>query len=221
MSECTTQQITCPKCGHLQAAVIWSSINTLTDPDLRNDVLDGKIFVHKCINCGEEFTLRYNMLYHDMKNGAMVYLVSQNEVEDTKADIEFTKRNLVDRFAEIIGNSNYSPKFRIVTSPNRLREKAIIFDAGLDDRVVEIAKILCWFEIHKQDNTVKDGDLYFYIADNEYKIQIVSSPITCDMPRELYDTVLNVSQKFLQSIGDHEYVVDHMFGGTALSMLHE
>ena len=47
---------------------------------------------------------------------------------------------------------------RIVTSPNQLIEKIQIFDAGKDDRIMELVKLLVTDSLH-ENNPDKEWDL--------------------------------------------------------------
>ena len=55
---------------------------------------------------------------------------------------------------------------RIVTSPNQLVEKIQIFDAGKDDRIMELVKLLATDSILKNDPDIEFDELHFAI-DND------------------------------------------------------
>ncbi|MBN3018528.1 hypothetical protein JXX18_22545, partial [Ruthenibacterium lactatiformans] len=64
----------------------------------------------------------------------MIYYVSENSVEEIQK-----------MFSDKDGESGFlipGYRKRIVTNQNALREKAIIFENELDDRVVELIKLL-------------------------------------------------------------------------------
>ena len=72
--------------------------------------------------------------------------------------------------------------YRIVTSPEELREKIIIFDNGLDDRVIEIAKIFYIGQAKEQGIKVKhiffdvssEGKYMFIIFDENGETKMAS-----------------------------------------------
>jgi len=130
MSSTEMKKVSCPTCNHDNEVKIFKTVNATTDPQFRESLLEGKLFSFRCANCGYEATLRYPMLYNDMKNRFMVYFIPEIEREritDEALEAEYGELGDVTR--------------RIVGSYNELKEKIHIFESGLDDRVIEIAKI--------------------------------------------------------------------------------
>lgn len=72
-----------------------------------------------------------------MTNRAMVHYVQEDSFEQTISMIHELEGKL-DAFEQSL-RAGY--RTRIVTNQNSLREKALIFKCGLDDRVVELAKL--------------------------------------------------------------------------------
>ena len=97
---------------------------------MKEKVLNQSIFLYTCPSCGETFRLNYPTLYHQMENLIMIYLVSESEVEKTY-EMFYGENALFDFRTE-----KYLA--RIVMSPNQLVEKIQIFDAGKDDRIMEL-----------------------------------------------------------------------------------
>ena len=67
--------IVCPMCGELGKAEIYTSVNTTVNKALRSKVLDGELFSWRCPSCNYSARLNYPILYNDMKNRFMVYLI--------------------------------------------------------------------------------------------------------------------------------------------------
>lgn len=88
------------------------------------------------------------MLYHDMERKLMVYNLEKGDAPEELPD------GILGGLLGIMG-AGYA--FRHVHSRNELVEKIKIADAGLDDRVVEIFKII----LRGQNTKVSEGDLYF------------------------------------------------------------
>ena len=58
---------------------------------------------------------------------------------------------------------------RIVMSDNQFREKLFIFDAGLDDRIIEIYKVLILAIFQKdsgEESNYEQNELYFFTDDD-------------------------------------------------------
>ena len=67
--------VSCPNCGKNFETTIFESLNTDFAPDVIETVISGERFAGKCLNCGFEAHLEYDMLYHDMKHGAAIWVV--------------------------------------------------------------------------------------------------------------------------------------------------
>ena len=63
--------------------------------------------------------------------------------------------------------------YRIVTSANQLVEKIQIFDAGKDDRVMELVKLLATDSILKNDPDIKFDELRFAVDDDGTNILVI------------------------------------------------
>jgi hypothetical protein len=124
---------TCPFCGFQQSTIIWDTINGTDNPELKKDLLAHNVNHINCYRCRRGIELAVNLLYHDMNNRYMVWLrYPEDHSESPPIDPEI---NLLTPLY-----SDY--KLRIVTSRNQQAEKIRIFDNNLDDRSVEISKII-------------------------------------------------------------------------------
>ena len=160
MSKHHIEKVTCPSCHHEGEFELWDSINTVLDPEMKEKVLNQSIFLYACPNCGETFRLNYPTLYHQMEDLIMIYLVSESEVEKTY-EMFYGENALFDFRTE-----KYLA--RIVTSPNQLVEKIQIFDAGNDDRIMELVKLLAADSILKNDPDKEFDELRFAVDDGTY-----------------------------------------------------
>ena len=61
---------------------------------------------------------------------------------------------------------------RIVMSQNELREKAMIFNEGLDDRVIEIVKVLTLEQLNSQLQGKQLDAIYFDVHDGDYRFAL-------------------------------------------------
>ena len=140
MSKFSIQTGMCPRCENMIEINRWDSINVSLDPDMKNKVLDRSAFFVECPSCGLRFTINYGFLYHDMEKKYMLHYVQSEEEELDVIRIynSADEENAVMRESALM--QGYL--FRIVRSYNELIEKISIFDAGLDDRVMEIYKVL-------------------------------------------------------------------------------
>lgn len=131
MANVVVKKIPCPKCSESSDAKLYMSINATNEPILREDVLDEKLFKFRCTACGYEARLTYPLLYNDMKNRFMVYLipdVDRFQLEDVE---------LEQKYERLIG-----VRKRIAPDFCSFKEKIFIFESGLDDMAVEITKLV-------------------------------------------------------------------------------
>ena len=200
---------TCSKCNKENDFTIWESINVQVNPEMKEKVLNSEAFMFKCPECGAMTPVNYTTLYHDMENKLMVYLVPDDEktIKETAQTLSETKNMSAD-FGMDKDYLQY--KFRIVTSVWELQEKIHIFDAGLDDRVIEIIKVVFFgmmseeYPDEKLDAIVFDtGDdgvnRILFIHDNQAFAHV-------PVPKELYD---DIAEKFKDKIEDNpqEYYI--------------
>lgn len=174
MSNTEMKKISCPKCSHDNEVKIFKTVNATTDPQFREKLLAGKLFGFRCENCGHIATLRYPVLYNDMKNRFMVYYIPEIERE------KITDENLEAEYSDLDDVTR-----RIVGSFNELKEKIHIFESGLDDRAIEIAKIALSDVVSKRTEesvsggyfskySVEEGSIgftFFIGEDNEHLVQ--------------------------------------------------
>ena len=155
MSTEISRPVSCPRCGEAVETRMWPGINAEVNPNLREQVLQETLFNWTCPACGYVAQMAYPCLYHDKGRKLMVYLVPNGGKEDLDA-VD------VDRAFPQIG---YVQK-RVVSSLAELKEKILIFEAGLDDRAVELVKWALSAVVEKMDGK-KPREGYFSFAEEE------------------------------------------------------
>jgi len=89
----------------------------------------------------------------------MVWLIlKDSDVDDIMAFLKDAKSN--EFFEDMIKKDGYT--YRFVKTQDELREKALIFDCGLDDRVVEYLKIIFHAQLIEQNPELEVTNIYFY-----------------------------------------------------------
>lgn len=123
-------EFNCPTCGSLSRAEARGAVNAQEEPMAKQRIIDGSFFEYTCGVCGAKTRLIYNMVYIDPAARLMVCLVAEGGL-DAQAQLMNAVKDfsLPDDFI-----------LRVVNSANDLREKVLIFDERLDDRIVEITK---------------------------------------------------------------------------------
>ncbi|QIB68981.1 hypothetical protein Ami103574_06435 [Aminipila butyrica] len=169
MSKCITNEIECPECGHKQDFVRWQSILADIDPQLKEQVLNGELFVFHCNSCGKKFPITYPCLYHDMGKHLMVYLAPGPEAVEEMNSLLFQSSEAFEHQAQ----QGYI--YRAVSTVNEMAEKIMVRDMKLDDRVVEIIKMLVLFKSGNEGMDVDSiGGMFYYPAkDGKHQIAIL------------------------------------------------
>ncbi len=151
MSTQVNKDVCCPQCGKPVRTKMWTGISADTEPALRQKVLDETLFDWQCPHCGYQAELVYPCLYHDKARKFMIYLVPEGNNQMLR------KVEVDTRFPQLAG-----VRKRAVVSPMELKEKVLIFEAGLDDISVELVKTgLAAIVEDKQKETVDAGCFCF------------------------------------------------------------
>ena len=130
--------IQCPKCKNSIQVEQWGAVNGDKNLQQKIKILDGTLFNIRCPQCGSENTIGYPMLYNDPKENIMIWLVFDDEEVKHISDYYRTSKNEIGENGEIVDREC---RQRIVRDSHRLREKIMIFDSGLDDKIIEIMKL--------------------------------------------------------------------------------
>lgn len=130
MSKQSLADINCSSCGKTFEAEVYTSVNSKLNPELRQSILAGDFFKHRCVLCGHINDTFYQVLYHDMNNKFMVWLVKPDE-----DNIIFMQENSLKLPAMF---SNY--RLFIARYPFQWIERIITLEVGMDPRVIELYK---------------------------------------------------------------------------------
>ncbi len=106
----------------------------------------------------------------------MVYLVAEGALEEA----ERTMRSLP--------LPDY--RLRLVTDENALREKIILFDNGLDDRVMEILKLVYLMDVMQQRPEAGIQEIFFCIVDGCDRLELLGDiPLSASVERCMYEDI--------------------------------
>ena len=116
--------VNCPACFEDSQFKIYSSIDITENPDLKNDIFDRNLFKFTCPLCGEEILVAYDCTYTDSANKCIIALVSDSDDANTST----------------LSVDGYT--LRVVRSINEFVEKIALLEDRIDDKVVELYKIM-------------------------------------------------------------------------------
>lgn len=149
----------CPHCAKQNEVKLWDVVSRETNPRVANRIINGTFFDHKCKYCGATYIVNYPVFYEDSFSDSII-CYETSVIGESKA-LEAIKQR-----RQHMKDISKDYKIRIVTSPNAFREKARLFSCGLDDRIVEVMKILM-LEHNQFGQTIKNLEETLCWADIE------------------------------------------------------
>src|ERR1044072_7674295 len=131
-------------CQQSFVAPLARGINVQRTPELKQKIIDGKFHRVTCPNCKKTFTVEKEFSYTDLGNNIFIKVKPVSERHTWKQ----ASAALDKEVAQVPGNlSKGSDRtLRVVFGLGELREKIIATDYNLDDRKVELLKVLLAYE---------------------------------------------------------------------------
>lgn len=187
-------ELRCPHCGEVSPYRMRTLINRSVDPDATEKLLDGSWFTFTCPHCGERQIAVYSCLYYDQDNRYIVALADSDEDEE-----QFLQwMNGVYQRDTLDGALNAmlrSCDCRVVRTMSEMQEKVLIKELDLDDKVIEMCKVLVE-QILVQEGLVQDVQAMFFNTDGEdWKLLSdvgEEDMAETDLPVEMYKDVENL-----------------------------
>lgn len=124
--------LTCPICKRDHSAPLTRRIDIDADKTAKEKLLQGAFFYFSCPDCGYLSELHYGCLVTDRPIRLMIYLAEDSDTHPADSAVRMA--------ADVPFLQAGDDLLRVVRSAADLAEKLRIFDAGLDDRLVEICK---------------------------------------------------------------------------------
>ena len=210
--------IICPNCNHEQELHVTPTVNVTLDPDMKEKVLSGEIFLFTCENCGFSGFAGFPFIYEDKETygGFLIYMEPGCEDREVGVDGDI---------ADQVRLQNMT--MRLVTTINELKEKIFIFDAGLDDRVVELFKMLALSKMKADDASQIPDELRFSkmeTVDGEEKMFFAAFSDeqylgVLELPYALYQSCLITGEPIWDSpihecgMVDQKWILDRLQSG--------
>lgn len=134
MSDSIVKRINCPNCNDEVEVQLWESINAQISPEMRDELLKGKIHVFDCPTCKKSFSVNKALLYHDMKRKFLVWYFPFEGIEHRSFFGQFNKDGSlkVKKYIEEDAWTGYIKNVHYVFSMNEL-VRYILFREKLAD----------------------------------------------------------------------------------------
>lgn len=150
MTAKNSQNIACMECKKEGAFDFYGHIDAASDSALKALVKNYELFKFTCPHCGSEQFVNYSFIYQDSEQGILLYhLQSPEEINEARAALS--------QEGEPKASSEGQYR-RLVVGPDALVEKIRIFEAGYDDRVIELYKIFLYGQLRDQLSEAAGGD---------------------------------------------------------------
>ena len=209
----------CPKCTTNVEAEQWTAVNGEKNPQQKLKILEGTLFKAKCKKCGHESSIGYPMLYNDTKQNYMIWLVYDEQ--EVKHVTDYFKKSKLE-----VSDSDDSDETvdsqcrqRIVMSPEALREKIMIFDSGLDDKMIEILKLAYAKEAQRTLRNDNIAAAFFSNRDGEKRIEMYTEKgkaFVSNVSKAIYDEIEGKYGGKASYAEDRVYIIDDVW---ALNLL--
>lgn len=196
MSQTAKLMCECPKCKFNHEVSLYESINVTLSPELKDKLFRGELFKYRCPECSFDFLINHKCLYHDMKKRYMIYLIpdSENTEELASSIVENLKNLTGPDTVDSIKKEMASYKLRIVNEPNRLIEKIKILDQDINDKVIELCKMVIMFNYLKNSNAPDINKVLFDYKDENVNFIIFTTDrksFKAALPSSTYDEILS------------------------------
>lgn len=194
--------VNCPSCKRKIEATIFESLNTDFASDIIETVISGDCFSARCPHCGSVAHLEYDLLYHDMKHSAMIWVIHDDNPEYSKKVAEVRATHLLP--------NNVT---RIVPDMNALREKAACLASGKDDRIVELCKVFLVSQVNQQmpDFNFRNAFYSYYSGrDIIFFYDIKGKEIRCNLDDKVYGVISDLFKRPLSQMERIPYqIIDY------------
>ena len=142
MSTFRPYDATCPACGHEFVVDIARGLHITRLPNIRRDIVENKFQVATCPGCSSQTVFEATVVYTDFDRGE--YVATETTMtaswQAALARHQTIFRDCFENAPPITQEMGKRFKRRVVFGFHALREKIVLWDAKLDDRVVEAVK---------------------------------------------------------------------------------
>ena len=187
MSDFTTDKLACPRCSNEVELSTAESINVTRMPSARDKILAGTFHRFACSSCQERITVDRVFLYTDMRREQFVHIFPVDHSGDWPRWEEIAAQTFWEAF------NPAPPAMREIATRYRVRavfglaalaDKVRVWEAGLDDVIVELQKLEL-ATAHEALRTRTDVALDV-VAVDDATIEVAATSLSNAWPEERY-----------------------------------
>lgn len=142
-------EISCVHCLQSSQKEIYPIINGLTDIKAKNTIMDEELFLYYCPHCGHYQKILYECVYYDPQLKYVLVMSQNSQKLLKKIELDLTGYEI-----------------RFVSDLKEMKEKIIIKENDLDDRIIEIMK-------HDIRTTLTSKASYDLVLENNNGLEFV------------------------------------------------
>lgn len=201
--------IHCMDCEQDGLFEMWTDINSKTDKVQKKRLLSGRLSQYTCPYCKSTRFVDHPMLYHSPDHELMIQCVMMDHDEHLALK---TFREIQDGTFGQKYELGETYQYRVVRSLTQLREKALIFEHDLNDKIIELMKLQILTQIRDADPDIiieeiqadfpASGQIRFLVKIPENQL------ITIAFDSELYDKIKEKMLKKNAASGNMDFVVN-------------
>ncbi|HKL57234.1 MAG TPA: CpXC domain-containing protein [Sphaerochaeta sp.] len=133
----------CPFCNTEQQHNLYPVVDLVKNPSLKLGLLTDSLFSVRCTECNNQFAVMHEMLVLDKETSFAILLAPDSRLSEIKEpSIEVKKLETL----------------RLVNTPDELKEKILLLDAGLDDKTIELCKMYLIMKMERPEYTLLYAD---------------------------------------------------------------
>jgi len=191
MSTYRLQPIVC-RCGSSFEGELWDSLHVSRRPDVRDQILDGTFHRFACPACGQPVGVERRLAYTDFPRRQWFTVFPRIDLRHRDELVAFARASfqatMVERAPALVQAWAPALTERAVFGLASLREKLVVLDAGLDDRLIEALKL----QLVRTAGLVLHPDTFLHVVAVESDTLLFEygppgrRPTRLPVPRELY-----------------------------------
>ena len=203
MSTYRRQPIRC-HCGSSFEGELWDSLHVSRRPDVRDRILDGTFHRFECPACGQPVVVEGRLAYTDFARRQWFTVFPRIDLRHRDELVAFARTSfqatMVERAPALVQGWASEMTERAVFGLASLREKLVVLEAGLDDRMTEGLKL----QLFRTAALVLHPDTFLHVVAVESDTLLFEygppgrRPTGLPVPRELY-ALLGAEQERLRA----------------------
>lgn len=131
-------------CNNSLTVHLAESINIKRSPSAREKILRGELHRASCPKCARQMTVEKPFYYTDLTRNSFFKVLPRGERhlwKQASGELDVASNLIPDKISK-----TKKRQLRVIFGMDELREKLVAQDAGLDDRLVELLKVLLVYE---------------------------------------------------------------------------